>query len=279
LDGAGEVGQLGMGSIPSASALKIQEDIAVGHGIEPQVTPGALAGHFGVHDFHRGLVDLEVTAPLHVLEHQAAERLEEEGDVRHPLHHLLAGDDDAVSLPKDSFQCVVGDVIVEAGQEQVNRQGHTQFALRQQPGRQRRDLNAGAAAAAGVFGTDRASNNQLGRHVLQFLAGLLTDAFGCAAAVLARSEGRGLDHDGLAFQVFGQRVSATATALTFWAFFVLARVLVFEHLVADRWLPLRLIVKISGDFSQLPFFLVGQPLGALAEELALEFGDFPKGLA
>jgi hypothetical protein len=160
-------------------------------------------------------------------------------------------------------------VVVEPSQEHVNRQPHPKFSLGQQPGRQQRYLNARATAPAGVFGTHRPLNDQLGGHILQFLADFLTDTFGDGATLFARAQRLRLGHDGLPLQMFGKRMSASPLPLTLGALLVL----VFEHLPAQRWLPLRLLLKIPGHFGQLSFLFLGQLLGAVAEELAFEFGD------
>jgi hypothetical protein len=84
----------------------------------------------------------------------------------------------------------------------------------------------------------------------------------------------------LTLQVFRERVSASALALTLGTLLVLILilVLVFKHLVADRWLALRLVLKIPGHFGQLAFLVRGKLLGFFAEELAFEFGDLQERL-
>jgi len=98
--------------------------------------------------------------------------------VLHPLHHLGARDNHIVLLSELLFQTVEGQVIVEAGQDNVDSQSQPQLALRDQAWRQRGDGHTRLAAGAGVLGTHGAAADQVGGDEIDLLADFLADPAG-----------------------------------------------------------------------------------------------------
>ena len=78
-------------------------------------------------------------------------------------------------LPELLFQPVEGQVIVEAGQDHVDRQSQPQPALRDQPWRQRRNGHPRLAAGAGVLGTHGAAADQVGGDQIDLFADFFAD--------------------------------------------------------------------------------------------------------
>jgi len=102
------------------------------------------------------------------IEHQPVERLEQEGDALDPLHHLLTRDHDVVPFAEDPLQRIVGHVVVEAAQEQVHRQAHNEFTLRQEARWQRRDNHSTATTTTGKLRAHGLAHDQFGWHVFEF---------------------------------------------------------------------------------------------------------------
>ena len=193
----------------------------------------------------------------------------------HPLHDLLTRDDHAVALQEDPLEGVVGHVVIEPAQEQVDGQPHTELALRQEAWWKGSDGDATASTATGILWPHGLANHQFGWHILQFLADLLTDANRILSTVFARLEPFGLNDHFPTFQMVWQRVTA-ATALLLGRVLVVGRSLrfVIEDVVAGGRLVLSLCLQIGGHVGQLALLLRGELLGGFAEKPALEFGQF-----
>ena len=69
-----------------------------------------------IEHLHRGLVNLQVIARLKLFPNQPVNGQEQMRHLLHPLHHLLAGDDHAKTLPENPFQSVIGQVVVKTAE-------------------------------------------------------------------------------------------------------------------------------------------------------------------
>ena len=160
-------------------------------------------------------------------------------------------------------------MVVEAAQEQVHRQAHPQFALRQQARGQRGNGHPIAATTAGVLRAHGLAHDQFGRHVFQFFAKFFADADLRPAALGARREVLRLQYRLLALQMLGQRM--TATSPWFERFLRLVRL---QNLVAERWLLLGFFLEVGRHFGQLAFLLGSELIGFFTKELPLQLGQF-----
>src|ERR1039458_2493719 len=97
------------------------------------------------------------------------------GDFLHPLHHLLASNDDAMPLAKNTFQRVIGDVVVKATEQEIHRHSQPQVALVHQPGRHGGNVNSlrPAGAVMGMLGSHRFFADEFGWKVFVFGGGFL----------------------------------------------------------------------------------------------------------
>jgi len=91
-------------------------------GVEPQVAGGGFAFDLGIEHLDGRFIHLQEAGGLEFLPDAVINGQQEKGDLLDPLHHLLAGDNDPMALAKNPFQCAIGDMVVKAAQQQVNRQ-------------------------------------------------------------------------------------------------------------------------------------------------------------
>jgi len=77
-------------------------------------------------------------------------------DVFDPLDHLLSRDFDTMALTKLLLEPVIGQMVIEAGQDNVDGQAESEPAFRYQAW-QRRYCHTRVAARAGVLRTDGAT--------------------------------------------------------------------------------------------------------------------------
>ena len=88
--------------IPAAALMKLQEDVAAGSRIKPKITLGRFAFDLRIEHLDRRLVNLQVIAGFKLFPDKPVDRQEQVRHLFHPLHHLLAGDDHAKTLPENS---------------------------------------------------------------------------------------------------------------------------------------------------------------------------------
>jgi hypothetical protein len=86
-----------------AAAGELQDHVATGYGMKPQVALRGLAPHFRVQDFDRRCINLQLATGLHLVPPGVVKRLKPSGDVFDPLHHLLAGDLHGMTFTENPF--------------------------------------------------------------------------------------------------------------------------------------------------------------------------------
>ena len=113
-NGALKISQAFLRAGPPPAPAELQEDIALGVGVKPQVTRDRFAFDLWIEHLDGRLIDLQVAGGLERLPNAVREGQQEQGDLLDPLHHLLARDDDPMALAKNPFQRVISEMVVKA---------------------------------------------------------------------------------------------------------------------------------------------------------------------
>ena len=80
--------------------MKFQENVSARGRVKPQIALSCFAFDLRVEHLDRGLIHLQVAGGLQFLPNALINGQQEKGDLLQPLHHLLAGNDDPMSLAK-----------------------------------------------------------------------------------------------------------------------------------------------------------------------------------
>ena len=254
--------------------MELQKDVSARCGIKPEVALSRFTFDLRIEHLHRGFVNLQVIAGFKLFPDEPVDGQEQVRHLLHPLHHLLARDGYAKTLPKNPFQSVISQVVIKATEQEVDGQSQPQFALRHQPRRQRSDGHSLATGlfTISIFGAHDLANDQFGRKVIILGSDFLADAWpllttGGTELVL------GLQDDLLFFQFYWREIAASSLLGALALLGSLLAQGLFEHLLAQGRGALGLLLSVAQELAQLLllFFIELVRLGT--EELSFEIGN------
>ena len=113
LNRALKISQPFLRTFPPSAGAELQKHVALGVGVKPQVASGRFAFNFRIEHLDGRFIDLQVAGGLEFLPNAVVNGQQQKGDLLHPLHHLLTGNVDPVSLSEYPLQGVISDVVVK----------------------------------------------------------------------------------------------------------------------------------------------------------------------